>query len=81
MAQDYLAVLEHFDVRDGVLVGHSMGGFLALRAVLDHPGVARRLRCWSASPIPDRPRSRSACSASPATSVPMTGWPNTPRRC
>ncbi|GAB2745877.1 alpha/beta fold hydrolase [Streptomyces bullii] len=44
MAQDYLAVLEHFDVRDAVLVGHSMGGFLALRAVLDHPGVARRLR-------------------------------------
>ncbi|MEV0981159.1 alpha/beta fold hydrolase [Streptomyces sp. NPDC049915] len=43
MAQDYLAVLEHFNVRDGVLVGHSMGGFLALRAVLDHPGVARRL--------------------------------------
>ncbi|MEU0250465.1 alpha/beta fold hydrolase [Streptomyces sp. NPDC006235] len=44
MAQDYLALLEHFDVRDAVLVGHSMGGFLALRAVLDHPGVARRLR-------------------------------------
>ncbi|MFD5744537.1 alpha/beta fold hydrolase [Streptomyces massasporeus] len=44
MAQDYAAVLEHFDVRDAVLVGHSMGGFLALRAVLDHPAVARRLR-------------------------------------
>ncbi|MFE5754589.1 alpha/beta fold hydrolase [Streptomyces massasporeus] len=44
MAQDYVAVLEHFDVRDAVLVGHSMGGFLALRAVLDHPAVARRLR-------------------------------------
>ncbi|WP_461086903.1 alpha/beta fold hydrolase, partial [Streptomyces deserti] len=44
MARDYLAVLEHFDVRDAVLVGHSMGGFLALRAVLDHPGVSRRLR-------------------------------------
>ncbi|MFD9934052.1 alpha/beta fold hydrolase [Streptomyces massasporeus] len=44
MAQDYDAVLEHFDVRDAVLVGHSMGGFLALRAVLDHPAVARRLR-------------------------------------
>ena len=37
MAADYAAVLEHFDVRDGVLVGHSMGGFVAIRAVLDHP--------------------------------------------
>ncbi|MGW1957634.1 alpha/beta fold hydrolase [Streptomyces sp. NPDC001920] len=44
MARDCLAVLEHFGVEDGVLVGHSMGGFVALRAVLDHPGVARRLR-------------------------------------
>ncbi|MEV8597827.1 alpha/beta fold hydrolase [Streptomyces sp. NPDC052012] len=44
MAGDYLAVLEHFDVRDGVLVGHSMGGFVALRALLDHPAAALRLR-------------------------------------
>ncbi|MGP3949903.1 alpha/beta fold hydrolase [Streptomyces sp. 7N604] len=44
MAQDYVAVLEHFDVRGGVLVGHSMGGFLAIRALLDHPGAASRLR-------------------------------------
>jgi len=43
MAADYAAVLEHFDVRDGVLVGHSMGGFLAIRAVLDQPDLARRL--------------------------------------
>jgi non-heme chloroperoxidase len=44
MTADYAAVLEHFDVRDGVLVGHSMGGFVAIRAVLDHPDVAWRLR-------------------------------------
>lgn len=43
MAGDYLAVLEHFDVTDGILVGHSMGGFLAIAAVLDVPGVAARL--------------------------------------
>ena len=43
MAADYAAVLEHFDVRDGVLVGHSMGGFIAIRAVLDHPELGRRL--------------------------------------
>lgn len=44
MTADYAAVLEHFDVRGGVLVGHSMGGFVAIRAVLDHPDVAWRLR-------------------------------------
>lgn len=37
MADDYLAVLRAFDVRGGVLVGHSMGGFLAIRALIDHP--------------------------------------------
>jgi pimeloyl-ACP methyl ester carboxylesterase len=44
MAGDYAAVLDHFDVHDGVLVGHSMGGFVAIRAVLDQPEVAQRLR-------------------------------------
>lgn len=44
MAADLAAVLQHFDVRDGVLVGHSMGGFVTIRAVLDHADVAPRLR-------------------------------------
>src|SRR3954468_22125244 len=44
MAADDAAVLEHFDVRDGVLVGHSTGGFIAIRALLDHPELAGRLR-------------------------------------
>jgi len=39
MSSDYRAVLEHFDARNAVLVGHSMGGFLALRFMLDHPEV------------------------------------------
>lgn len=43
MAGDYLAVLEAVDAHDAILVGHSMGGFLALAAVLDVPGVAERL--------------------------------------
>ena len=43
MAADYAALLEHFEVRDGVLVGHSMGGFVAIRAVLDDPSIAQRL--------------------------------------
>ena len=44
MASDYLAVLEHVDAHDAVLLAHSMGGFLAIAAVLDVPGVAERLR-------------------------------------
>jgi non-heme chloroperoxidase len=44
MAADIAAVLKHFEVRDGVLVGHSMGGFVSIRAVLDHPDLAQRLR-------------------------------------
>jgi non-heme chloroperoxidase len=44
MAGDYAAVLDHFDVHNAVLVGHSMGGFLAIRALLDHPRLAGRLR-------------------------------------
>ena len=44
MAGDYLAVLEHVDAHDAVLLAHSMGGFLAIAAVLDVPGVAERLR-------------------------------------
>lgn len=44
MAGDYLAVLEAVDARDAILLAHSMGGFLAVAAVLDVPGVAERLR-------------------------------------
>lgn len=45
MAEDLAAVLTHYDVRDAVLAGHGMGGFLALRYLLDHPDEARsRLR-------------------------------------
>ena len=44
MAADLAAVLQHFDVHDGVLVAHSMGGFVTVRTVLDHADVAPRLR-------------------------------------
>lgn len=37
MADDYRAVLDRFDVTDGVLVGQSMGAFLALKYLIDHP--------------------------------------------
>lgn len=41
MAGDYGAVLAAHDVADGVLVGHSMGGFLALAFLLDGPDDER----------------------------------------
>ena len=45
MARDYVTVLESYDVRDGVLGTHSMGGFVGIRFLLDHADVAReRLR-------------------------------------
>ncbi|WP_457149225.1 alpha/beta fold hydrolase [Mycobacterium sp. URHB0021] len=44
MAADDAAVLEHFEVHDGVLVGHSTGGFIAIRALVEHPELAGRLR-------------------------------------
>ena len=44
MAADVAAVLRHFDIRDGVLVGHSMGGFVTIRAMIDHPDLGQRLR-------------------------------------
>jgi non-heme chloroperoxidase len=43
MAADLLAVLEATRTTDAILVGHSMGGFLALEAILEVPGVASRL--------------------------------------
>lgn len=44
MAGDYLAVLEHLDARNVILVGHSMGGFLAIAGLLDVPGLADRVK-------------------------------------
>ncbi|MBK8138581.1 MAG: alpha/beta hydrolase [Chloroflexi bacterium] len=42
MASDYEAVLAHFDVKDGILVGHSMGGFLTQAFLLNHPEAAKK---------------------------------------
>ncbi|MBA3470074.1 MAG: alpha/beta hydrolase [Herpetosiphonaceae bacterium] len=45
LADDYKAVLDHFAVEQGILVGHSMGGFLALGFALKYPEVVQqRLR-------------------------------------
>ena len=45
MVEDYLAVLRAHNVQGGVLVGHSMGGFIAIRALIEQPTVlAKHLR-------------------------------------
>jgi len=45
MAADYKAVLEHFDVREAILVGHSMGAFLSIVFMLTYPdSVVDRVR-------------------------------------
>ena len=45
MAGDYRAVLEYFDVTEGILVGHSMGAFLAVVLAEHYPQVVKaRLR-------------------------------------
>jgi pimeloyl-ACP methyl ester carboxylesterase len=45
MVDDYLAILRDYDVTGGILVGHSMGGFLAIRALVEQPtALARHLR-------------------------------------
>ncbi len=42
MASDYKAVLETYDVKNGILGGHSMGGFLAQKFLLNYPEVAAK---------------------------------------
>ena len=42
MAGDYKTILDFYNVKNGVLVGHSMGGFLSIKFLLDYPEVAKQ---------------------------------------
>ncbi len=42
MASDYKAVLDYYNVKDAVLVGHSMGGFLSVIYALTYPEAAKK---------------------------------------
>ena len=42
MAADYKAVIEHYDVKDAILVGHSTGVFLTTVFMLNHPDVVAK---------------------------------------
>ena len=37
MASDYKHLIEHFQLENCILVGHSMGGFLSMKFLLDYP--------------------------------------------
>ena len=39
MASDYENLIKHFDLKDCLLVGHSMGGFLAMKFLIEHPDI------------------------------------------
>ena len=41
MASDFVAVAKHFEVNNGILVAHSMSGFLSIKALLKHPELAQ----------------------------------------
>src|SRR4028118_348541 len=42
-AADVVRVLDHLGLRDAVLIGHSMGGFVALKTALAYPDRVRAL--------------------------------------
>ncbi len=42
MASDYKNLIEHFNLEHCILVGHSMGGFLSMKFLLDHPDMQHK---------------------------------------
>jgi esterase len=50
MADDLARFIENRGIEHPVLLGHSMGGKVAMRFVLDHPGVAEKLIVVDISP-------------------------------
>jgi len=42
MASDYKHLVEHFNLEHCILVGHSMGGFLSMKCLLDHPEMQHK---------------------------------------
>ena len=53
LADDAIGVLDAAGVEGAHVVGHSMGGMVALRLSLDHPGRIRTLTLFGSSPGPD----------------------------
>lgn len=49
-SQDVRALLEHLDIEKCCLVGHSMGGFIALQFIVDYPHLVNALILVDTSP-------------------------------
>ena len=55
MADAIEAVLEHLELENVALLGHSMGGYVALAMAEHHPERLRRLGLFFSTPQPDAP--------------------------
>lgn len=42
MASDYKHIIEHFNLEQCIIVGHSMGGFLTMKCLLDYPELQHK---------------------------------------
>lgn len=42
MASDYHSIITHFDLKDVILVGHSMGGFLSMKFLISYPELQHK---------------------------------------
>jgi pimeloyl-ACP methyl ester carboxylesterase len=69
-AADVLETLRARDALPCVLVGHSMGGKVAMRAALDRPDAVARLLVSDIAPVPYRPAFRGYADA--MRSIPLS---------
>ena len=42
MASDYHTIITHFGLKDVILLGHSMGGFLSMKLLVSHPELQHK---------------------------------------
>jgi pimeloyl-ACP methyl ester carboxylesterase len=63
LGQDVRAVLEELDLRDAVLAGHSMGGMVLQRFLVDHPEV-----------VAERVRAVALIGTLAHAGLPLPGW-------
>lgn len=63
MAADVAETLEALGARGAAVLGHSMGGKVAMRLALDHPGALSRLVVSDIAPVPYAPAFRGYAEA------------------
>ena len=70
MAEDVIETLDHHGVRQAALVGHSMGGKVAMTVALLHPDRVRRLLVADIAPVAYPPAYRGFADAMLALRLP-----------